>query len=318
MRRPDTHVNVDLVDTDASRIAAALLQARRRLGSVSYTSVLTLVVVTEEAGQYDAVRGALRAARQHPARILAVVGRPAGNAPRLDAEVRASGESGPGEVVVLRLHGPLAGHADSVVLPLLLPDAPVVTWWPGSAPPVPAEDPLGQLAQRRITDAAQAPDPLAEIRGRPAGYAPGDTDFSWTRLTPWRSLLAATLDAPYAPVTEVVVGAEAGNPSAPLLASWLSGRLGVPAQRQDGPGPGITEARLRTRDGDILVHRPDGQTARLIRPGWPERPVALPRRGTADLLAEELRRLDPDEVYGAALVRLGDAAELAAPAGTGG
>ena len=30
--------------------------------------------------------------------------------------------------------GPLAGHASSVVLPFLLPDTPVVTWWPGDAP----------------------------------------------------------------------------------------------------------------------------------------------------------------------------------------
>ena len=37
--------------------------------------------------------------------------------------------------------------------------------------------------------------------------------------------------------------------------------------------------------------------ATLRRPGQPERRVALHRRDTAELLAEELRRLDPDEVY---------------------
>jgi len=35
----------------------------------------------------------------------------------------------------------------------------------------------------------------------------------------------------------------------------------------------------------------------LRRPGEPERRVALHRRDTAELLSEELRRLDPDEVY---------------------
>ena len=44
--------------------------------------------------------------------------------------------------------------------------------------------------------------------------------------------------------------------------------------------------------------RPDGRVAMLRRPGEPERKVALHRRDTAELLAEELRRLDPDEVYG--------------------
>jgi len=33
-------------------------------------------------------------------------------------------------VVALHLHGELADHASSVVLPFLLPDTPVVAWWP--------------------------------------------------------------------------------------------------------------------------------------------------------------------------------------------
>jgi hypothetical protein len=48
---------------------------------------------------------------------------------------------------------------------------------------------------------------------------------------------------------------------------------------------------------DIVVSRPDGVLARLDLPGAPVRPVALRRREIAELLAEELRRLDPDEVY---------------------
>ena len=47
----------------------------------------------------------------------------------------------PSEVIVLRLYGQLAAHADSVVTPLLLPDAPVVVWWPGQAPEGAVEGP---------------------------------------------------------------------------------------------------------------------------------------------------------------------------------
>ena len=75
-------------------------------------------------------------------------------------------------MVVLRIYGELSRHADSVVTPLLVPDTPVVTWWPGTAPSAPAGDPLGQLAQRRITDAAAAPgrQMRCSARGRlPAG-----------------------------------------------------------------------------------------------------------------------------------------------------
>ena len=74
---------------------------------------------------------------------------------------------------MLRLSGPLAGHADSVVIPFLLPDIPVVAWWPDVAPAVPAQDPLGKLAIRRITDATNGADPLAAIKSRLPGYTAG-------------------------------------------------------------------------------------------------------------------------------------------------
>ena len=46
----------------------------------------------------------------------------------------SAADSGAGEVVVLRLSGPLAGHSSSVVVPFLLPDIPVVAWWPDVGP----------------------------------------------------------------------------------------------------------------------------------------------------------------------------------------
>lgn len=289
---------IDLTGTDAAKVNAALVAARRRSGSPAMGMVLTLVIVTDEGQNYDALRAATDAAREHPSRILVVVGRPGRGEPRLDAEVRVGGENGPGEVVLLRLHGPLASHAESVALPLLLPDAPVVTWWPGASPDSPCEDALGGLAQRRVTDAAASAQPLVELAKRAAGYRPGDTDLSWTRLTTWRTLLASTLDEAYGEVNGAEVSAEESSPSAELLALWLGDRLQVDVRRFSTEGPGITAVRLTTPDGDISVTRPDGRMAVLSRPGWPDRPVALHRRSTAELIAEELRRLDPDDVYG--------------------
>jgi glucose-6-phosphate dehydrogenase assembly protein OpcA len=146
----------------------------------------------------------------------------------------------------------------SVVLPLLLPDAPVVTWWPGKAPDVPANDPLGQLGQRRVTDAAESENPLETLKVRAKGYTPGDTDLAWTRLTTWRTMLAATLDAPYDPITGARVVAEVGSPSAELLALWLGERLGVEIERASSDGPGITGVTLRTR---VATSRWTGPTA---------------------------------------------------------
>jgi glucose-6-phosphate dehydrogenase assembly protein OpcA len=235
--------------------------------------------------------------------VLTVISRDArGSSSRLDAEIRM-GETGPGETVLLRMYGPLAGHADSVVTPLLVPDTPVVTWWPGQPPDVPGDDPLGALAQRRVTDAYAAADRLGTLARLAAAHKPGDTDFSWTRLTPWRTLLAAALDQPFDEITAAEVSAEPDSPSAELLAAWLAVRLDVPATRVTSGGPGITGVRLTTAHGDIEVTRPDGRVATLSRPGQPDRQVALHRRPMAELLAEELRRLDPDDVYQEASAR---------------
>ncbi len=293
-------MTIDLTDTNTAAIHDALRRARQRLGGPASGMVLTLVIVTDEASQYDAVRAASSAGREHPCRILALIIRRPDAAPRLDAEIRV-GETSPGETVLLRIYGPLGGHADSVIAPLILPDTPVVTWWPGSPPAMPSADPIGALAQRRITDSASADAPRQCLAALAASYRPGDTDLGWTRATPWRSLLAATFDQPHGTVLGGTVRAEAGNPTAFLIAAWLASRLGVPVPAETSPGPGITEVSFTTTDGDITLTRPDGRVAHLCRTGQPERRVALHRRDTPELLAEELRRLDPDMVYAEAL-----------------
>ncbi len=301
----------DLTDTTTAHIRAALARTRDQMGGPATGVVLNLIIMTDESGQHDAVRAASQAGREHPCRVLAVIARESRAPSRLDAEIR-SGDGLPGQTVLLRLYGPMSEHADSVVMPLLVPDTPVVTWWYGLLPAMPASQPLGLLAQRRVTDAARAREPAKALAKLAVGYRPGDTDLSWTRATPWRSLLAATVDLeePDA-ITGGLVSAEEQNPTADLLAAWLGSRLHVPFLRETSGGPGITEVRLGTAAGDITISRPDGRVATLSRPGQPDRHVALQRREIADLLAEELRRLDPDEIYGEALAAVASVQELA-------
>lgn len=296
-------MTIDLTDTTTGAISGALTEARRRLGGMTMGMVLTLIIVTDEAAQYDAIRAANQAAREHPMRILTIITRKAKADSRLDAEIRV-GESSPGETIVLRMYGPLGQHADSVAAPLLVPDVPVVTWWPENAPDVPSVHPLGALAQRRVTDSAAADAPREVLANLARVYSPGDTDFGWTRATPWRSLLAATMDQPHPDLEAGEVSAEADNPSADLIAAWLSLRLAIPVRRTVSAGPGVTGVTFTTSAGDIMISRPDGRTATLSWPGRPDRMVALHRRETAELLAEELRRLDPDELYAETLRRL--------------
>ena len=296
-------MTIDLTDTTTSAIDHALTEARRRLGGMTVGMVLTLIIVTDEEGQYDAIRAANQAAREHPMRIIASITRRPKADSRLDAEMRV-GEGSPGETLVLRMYGPLAQHADSVAAPLLVPDVPVVTWWPENPPDIPSKHPLGALAQRRVTDAASAENPQEVLASLARVYQPGDTDFAWTRATPWRSLIAATLDQQHPRLGSGEVQAERDNPTADLIAAWLDLRLDIPVRRSVSAGPGITGVAFATSDGDISLSRPDGRTATLSWPGRPDRTVALHRRDTAELLAEELRRLDPDEVYAETLSRL--------------
>ncbi|MFE7890006.1 glucose-6-phosphate dehydrogenase assembly protein OpcA [Streptomyces sp. NPDC057412] len=299
-------MKIDLTDTTASKINKALVQGRRAIGTPAVGMVLTMVIVTDEENAYDSIKAAEEASHEHPSRTLVVIKRHA-RTPRdrtrshLDAEVRVGADAGTGETVVLRMYGEVSEHADSVVLPLLLPDAPVVVWWPVDAPENPAKDPLGALAQRRITDLYTSENPLADLEARARNYAPGDTDLAWTRLTPWRSMLAAALDQARVPIVSAVVEAEADNPAAELLARWLEARLKVTAERVVTAGPVVTGVRLGTENGEIVIDRPEGPLATLHLPDQPSRTLALKVRTTSELIAEELRRLDADEMYAIAL-----------------
>lgn len=292
---------VDLPDTTTNDLNKKITALREEGGAITLGRVLTLVVApdTEDLVE-DAIDAAVSASREHPCRIIVVVpaDRLASDA-RLDGQLRVGGDAGAGEVVVLRISGPLSSHASSVVLPFLLPDTPVVAWWPGSAPEVPARDPLGKLAIRRITDATGCDDPLASIRSRLQGYTGGDTDLAWSRITYWRALLASALDTPpYEPITSALVSGLKDEPALDILAGWLASRIDGPVQRAVGD----LKVELVRPTQTITLSRPqDGVTATMSRTARPDALLPLPRRETRECLAEDMRRLDADEIYREAL-----------------
>jgi glucose-6-phosphate dehydrogenase assembly protein OpcA len=295
-----------LWDTTGSEVVHALIAERRSSGAVASGLALSLIVVADEKQVPEAEQAAMTAAAAHPCRLLIVVRRKLESDDRLDAEVAVGGRFGATESVVLRMWGRLMLHAESVVLPLLAPDAPVVTWWVGEPPDRIAHDPLGVFADRRITDVATTADPIAALRVRADDFAPGDTDLAWTRTTPWRSLLASAFDAAPAgrPTTATAgrIEAEEGNPSALLLTGWLRRRFGVDVALESSKGPGITSVELTLDDGgQVALSRPDGRVAVLARTGQPDRTLPLARRQLGDLMAEELRRLEHDAPYAEAL-----------------
>ena len=295
----------DLTETTTTDISKTLVRLRNQVGAMALGRVLTLIIVVEDADAQEAIDAANQASRQHPCRIIVVIPGERRGRNRLDAQIRLGGDAGASEIVVLRLYGALANHGPSVVTPLLLPDSPIVAWWPGKAPDDVAGDPIGAMAQRRITDAAQHHNSRLLLKKRAASYAPGDTDISWTRLTHWRGLLAAALDQPpYESITGAVVSGAPDSPSTDLLAGWLAIRLKVQVRRVSTPrGSGISSVRLERESGPIDLVRPGDVIATLSQTGQPDRRINLPRRELPECLADELRRLDPDEAYADSLCR---------------
>lgn len=291
---------IELTDTTAGAIAAEFVRNRTRAGSPAMGMVMTLVVVVAEDDAADAMAAARVAAREHPARVLGVILGSRRGRPSVNAQVGVGQDGWTGETALIRLKGTVVDHPESVVGPLLLPDSPVVVWWPTDHPHDPGSDPLGALANRRITDAAHV------TRGKGKAmvdqctvYRPGNTDLAWTRITPWRGVLAAVLDQHTAPVRAAEITAERVSPSADLLVAWLSKYLRVPVTRHRSEGPGITEVVLTTAEGELRIHRGDGKLATFSSPGRPDQRVALKRRDLPELLAEELRHLDEDDIYAA-------------------
>ena len=245
------------------------------------------------------------AASTRAACIVLARGHPARRASRLDAQIRVGGDAGASEVIVLRLYGPLADHGGSVVVPLLLPDAPVVAWWPGE-PPERAVPRTRSAAwrSRRITDAADDASPRRRSRSWPGTTA---------RATPTSPGPASPLARPARRGARPAAvrgrhprrGLRGGGLRRPRTC-WPGGsraRCACPVERTVAEVPGAAFGRSGSsapRAGRAPPGRQQDRP-RSRSPASPTRRVALARRTVRECLAEELRRLDPDEIFREAL-----------------
>lgn len=298
---------INLPDTSTRKIAASLLDARES-NSQTTGRVLTLIVVAAMDDDVDHIISVTRdASHEHPARVLVLITGSSTGETHLDAEVRVGGDAGASEMVVVWVTGGLTDHLDSLVTPLLLPDTPVVTWWPTASPDNPSEHPLGQLAQRRITNAEHygTDGILAKLR---ATYAPGDSDMMWSQITSWRGIVASSLDRyPHEDVQSVTLSGPADTPSVDIAAGWLADRLGVPITREVTPPLDdprlfpIQSLKFHRESGPVTVDIVDFRTVCVELPGRPKSLVSMMIRSDADCLTEELRHLDPDLAYANAL-----------------
>ena len=300
---------VDLPNTTISKVSKSLVQIREQGGAVALGRVLTLVIETELDGAEAAIAAANDASREHPCRIIVLVSTDTTKAePQLNAEIRVGGDAGASEVIVLKPQGAAGENSESLVTGLLLPDAPVVAWWPNQAPLNISKSPLGKIATRRITDSANQANPIEFLQNAAKNYSPGDSDFAWTRLTLWRTQLAAILDQPpFDAVTEVEVVGDTKSPSTDLLAAWLRLQLKcvVKIEHRDSTesNKGIYSVKFLKASGPVEIIRDQQDIASLKQADSPKRELSLPVRSLRDCLSEDLRRLDPDHAFGRVITK---------------
>ncbi|MFP5317484.1 MAG: glucose-6-phosphate dehydrogenase assembly protein OpcA [Acidimicrobiia bacterium] len=318
-------------DVKIGAVEDALSELRRHEQRAAVrTSVLTLVaVVPDDAGAEAALDVVYDLGARHPSRTIVLV---------VDEEEQEEDSGGSGidaaasvhvvdhggravcfEDVVLRVRGTARHHLDSVIEPFDLPDLPLVVWLPARLPA--PGDPLLAVADRIVVDSravAGAGGPGGERstvlpRIQALARRLPVTDLSWTRLAPWRSLLAGLFEGPvYSPFLREIDRVEVSGNYGPryLLAGWVAQRLRVPLSRVSlAPADHVSitvTAAHRHRTGVFKVARPGPE--RVIHSsieidGGPSVSQAMRMRDRWPALAlgDALTRMGRDEVYCQAL-----------------
>ena len=150
-----------------------LQRARDEGGAVALGRVLTLVITTTKDRAEKVIEAANQASREHPMRIIVISEVPDGftDVP-LDAEIRLGGDAGASEVIILNAADELVVDPQGLINGLLLPDAPMVAWWPDAAPAHMSETSLGRVAGHRIADTIYTENPVDLLRTLAECYEP--------------------------------------------------------------------------------------------------------------------------------------------------
>jgi len=296
-------VIITLKNTTSAEVASRIVELRDERGSAALSRVLTLLICVPDLIDVDnAIEVSDAVSREHPCRVIVIVEpESTDGTARLNAQIRVGDAAGLSDIIILEPRGEAASNIDSLVMPLLQSDTPVVTYWPVTPPENPGAHPLGRLAVKRITDSRATECPMETLSALSTVYTPGDIDLAWAGVTLWRALLAAIAEDFDRLPASIRVAGNATHPSPFLVAAWLHHQLGVPVDRiVDREAHTITDITFFFDDDTTvsLSRSATSSVARLSRPGLEDRSVNLARRSVQDSLMEDLRRLDPDVYYG--------------------
>ncbi len=245
------------------------------------SSVLSLIVVTDEASAPDVTRSVSSLAGRHPTRAIVLISDPDGE-PNVDVQlsafcnIRGGGAQVCAEQVTIHVEGPSAEHLESLAGPLLIPDLPVFLWYPGAfSPSSPEFVAMAGLADRVIVDSAAREDRERSLREMTSliddDRMPAVGDLQWVGLSPWRSLIADAFGSPeHAGELERIENVEilyapGGECRVLLLLGWLASTLGWEPEESTRDGES-RRVRFSGPSGAISVElSPDSPDARLRR-----------------------------------------------------
>jgi glucose-6-phosphate dehydrogenase assembly protein OpcA len=238
------------------------------------SSVMTLVAYARGTEQGARVGRAIEGLTgQHPSRSIILMADPDEPTAPLTASVAmhchvphfGAGQTC-SEQIKVHARGETAHHLAGVVLPLLLTELPVFVWWTDGMRSVSdLMQNLVDISDRVIVDSADFREPrpdflrLAEMMQHGANRT-AFSDFNWSRVRPWRELVAQFFDAPRlrpyldgvqrVEIEYAVAQGERPNPAqANLFAGWLASRLRWQALTAMHTPSGASTVGLRTSLG---------------------------------------------------------------------
>lgn len=323
-------------------------------------NVANLVVVTQrEADGHHALSTIEDLGAHVPSRFILLVAEPPQPDPSVRAWARvverrlATGHEAVWEEVILQtdVH---PRHLAAVVLPLLLSELPVFTWWLGIPPygePVFTE--LMAVTDRLVVDSgefAMATRDLAAL-ARHLPSLPATSDSTWSRIRPWRELIAGWFDGPplrgcWNRVVQVVLDT-ADDAASLLLIGWLAHALDWELERIEpddsglqaiwqtpkgqctvrlhatrGAGLRACSIKVRTDQGPATLRIRETTGELHVEADYPDRPREQRRVGGAlssgrHAIGGDLQRFGRDRVFEHAVTSAGAVADALLRAGMG-
>ncbi len=322
-----TSVQPERILHDLQQLWSQMAHDQAESGGVLRACAMTLVVAAEDASDAGRVRqtvGVLmhnhpsRAVILHPgdgaggtvldAHIFAECWKPFGKAQQICSEgiEITAGQSGFAEVA-------------KFLVPLRVPDLPVVLWCRGSrvltaGAGAGSLEALFPLADKIIFDTSGVADAdsalqfLRRLRGR-VGPGCRVADLHWTRLTGWREVLAHLFDdgalkPQEVKAAQVTFAGPAVTTCAHYFAAWIRTAMpGMPvtiASAAEGGSPGLRSVTLSTASDSLSITRGSDNCVEVSGCGRHYRSL-LPSTSEDALMQEELSILGPDLVYDRAL-----------------